>query len=228
MNRYNIFKPIHKGLRALLYDTALILQQTEFADITQWRPAIQKVLLVVKVFESHAYYQNYFILPAIEKFDKQLINEFRNEQQFLHHLISGLNNLIGIFDNTSTDEEKNIAGSAITKAFMDFMIFNLREMAKEESLLNQALWSHYSNRELLSIEQEIIDSIPTAEMAIYGKWMIKGMSDNELVRWLGKLKSSAPEYLYQNLLSFTEIELPSSRWNKIEEAIGVGVEAMVA
>jgi hypothetical protein len=226
MRRYNIFKPVHKGLRALLYDTALILQQTEFTDASQAGAAMDKISLVLKLFESHAYLQDYFILPTIEKFDKPLVNEFRKEQEFARHLVNGINNLVEMFETCHTNRERNIAGSAITKAYMDFMIFNLKEMAKEESLLNESLWRHFSNRELLLMEQEIIESIPASEMAVYGKWMIKGMSDSELVRWFGKLKNSAPEYLYNNLLTLTEMELPSSRWNKIEEA--VGEEAMVA
>ena len=32
MKRYNIFNQVHKGLRALLYETIIKLQQTDFTD----------------------------------------------------------------------------------------------------------------------------------------------------------------------------------------------------
>ena len=35
MSRFNVFNQIHKGLRAMLYDTALTLQQTHFDDAGQ-------------------------------------------------------------------------------------------------------------------------------------------------------------------------------------------------
>ncbi|GAB3332629.1 hypothetical protein GCM10027299_39340 [Larkinella ripae] len=31
-NRYNVFNPIHKGLRGMLFDTAIRLQQTDLAQ----------------------------------------------------------------------------------------------------------------------------------------------------------------------------------------------------
>ena len=53
MKRFNIFNQIHKGLRVLLYDTATVLQQTDFSDAGQTRVALEKVNKVLHMFSQH-------------------------------------------------------------------------------------------------------------------------------------------------------------------------------
>ena len=53
MSRINVFNQIHKGLRAMLYDTALALQQTHFADSDQSDAADKKVRTTAEMIDAH-------------------------------------------------------------------------------------------------------------------------------------------------------------------------------
>jgi len=75
MQRYNGFTLIHKALRALLYDAALTLQQTYFADIEEAEPAIEKVETVLFLFERHAHHEDRFVLPAIVTYEPRLVEK---------------------------------------------------------------------------------------------------------------------------------------------------------
>ena len=52
MNRYNIFYQVHKGLRAMLYETALLLQHTDFTNFDEAEQAIEQLQTVVELFDN--------------------------------------------------------------------------------------------------------------------------------------------------------------------------------
>src|SRR5690606_13695920 len=124
--------------------TALGLQQTNFAESAEAERALQKIELVLNQFEQHAHHEDTYILPSITYYSPWLANEFEKEHTEDHKLSAQLQHLINIFRATTTADEKHVAGSAISKAFTDFLVFNLQHMAKEELVLNQALWLHYT------------------------------------------------------------------------------------
>ena len=219
MQRFNPFNMIHKALRALLYDTALNLQQTYFANNPEAESALQKVEMVLHQFEQHAHHEDTFILPAIVYYNPWLANEFEKEHGEDHRLAQQLKHLINIFRATTTAEEKLTAGSAISKAFTDFLVFNLQHMAKEELVLNQALWLHYTDAEIMELNQTIIANIPAEERAITAQWMMRGINNVEAINWLKMTKRNAPEPEFWKVYSLTKTELPMYRRLEVQEAI---------
>jgi hypothetical protein len=219
MQRYNSFNMIHKALRALLYDTALSLQQTYFADAAEAETALQKVAIAIQQFEQHARHEDRYILPAIEKFEPQLVMEFEKEHEIDEALGKRLQQLLNIFRGTTLAEERVIAGSALVKGFNDFLIFNLQHMAKEESILNQALWAHYTDEELLQINYQIVSNIPDEEKAISSKWMMRGINKMEAINWLKAMKQHAPEPAFWSVYSLVRSELPVHLRIEVQESM---------
>jgi len=219
MQRYNAFNMIHKALRHMLYDTALTLQQTFFADTKEAESVIEKIEAVVHIFERHAHHEDTYVLPAVEKYDAALVQSFEDEHEKDLSLGNMLKNLINIYRHTNFEEERINAGSAISKAFIDFMIFNLEHMGKEEVLINAVLWKNYTDEQLLGINQQIIANISAEEMAYTSQWMMRSINDNEAINWLAGVKTSAPLFVFQSLLTAAEKNLPASRFEKIKEAV---------
>ena len=67
MNRFNSFLFVHKGLRAMLYDASLALQQTDFSMSAEAENALTKVDNVLFVFDHHAHHEDSFVIPMVEK-----------------------------------------------------------------------------------------------------------------------------------------------------------------
>src|SRR5215216_187304 len=77
--RINIFNQIHKGLRALLYDTSLLLQQTDFSNKQEMQMAIDRVTMTADLFDGHAHHEDRFILPAIQEYEPSIVDAFEQE-----------------------------------------------------------------------------------------------------------------------------------------------------
>ncbi len=219
MQRFNIFNMIHKALRAMLYDTALTLQQTYFADREDVRIAFEKMNEVIFAFEQHGHHEDHILMPVIEKYDPETIASFENDHVEDKDMGNKLKHLQNIYNSCSSAEERIITGSAISKSFREYMIFNLEHMQREEIELNELLWNHYSDNELLEINAGIIASIPPQELAMSSQWMMRGINKEEAKRWLISVKESAPDFVFDSLFELTNTCLPVAFREEVRDVV---------
>lgn len=225
MNRYNSFYLIHKALRAMLYYTALALQKTDFSDNAQAAAALANVNDVLFAFDRHAHHEDSFIIPAVAACEPEIAASFKEEHEEDHRLAGYLKNLLNIFDNTYFAEERTICGSAIIKSFTEFVVFNLEHMAKEEMLLNQALWKHYTDKQIIEKHRRLLSTIPPAEMQSSAKWITRAISTADAISWLKHIKETAPEFVFSNLLHIAQEELSELQFAIVLEGIEEEVAA---
>lgn len=226
MQRYNIFNQIHKGLRSMLYDTALTLQQTDFTKSEEAENSFQKVEQVLHAFHSHAENEDRYVLPFVGNVNAALIHEFESEHETDEKLGNKLSELIAIVRAVGNDSELTACGYALQLAFNEFTAFNLYHMNKEEVKINNVLWDNFSDDQIRSLEQEIVNGLPPSEKEAMGRWMLRGISNTEISNWLIAVKNSAPDFVFKNLLSAAEEELSPGRWYAVKEALTEG--AMLA
>lgn len=219
MNRYNSFYLIHKGLRAMLYDAALTLQQTDFSKIEESKNALAKVNDVLFAFGNHAHHEDHFIFPMVEAHEPVLAKSFEKEHVEDHRLSNSLKNLLTIYENALLDEERIVCGSAISKSFVEFMVFNLQHMAKEEIYINEALWKYYTDEQIITESQKLIASIPPAEMQLVAKWMLRGISTTDAIVWMKSIKNSAPEFIFKGLVNLAQSVLSKKQFETIAQAL---------
>jgi iron-sulfur cluster repair protein YtfE (RIC family) len=226
MQRYNIFKQIHKGMRALLYETALHIQHADFWDVEEGDAAVERVEEVVRLFEKHAHSEDTYGFPAIEKYEPSVADAFEQEHVKDHQLGEELISALERYKNADVIVEKAEAGKAIYSSFVKFMVFNLEHMAKEEEILNPIYWRYYTDADLMAITQQIIANISPELMARFSKWMMRGLSNAEISAWLRQVERNAPEVVFKSLFTIAERELPEKRFRLVLEGLTEG--AMVA
>jgi hypothetical protein len=221
--RYNIFNQIHKALRALLYDTALVIQQTDFVDTAEAEQTLAKLQQIIALFDKHAYHEDNFVLPAIHQFEPSLKEAFEQEHIQDHALGQRLTGLMNAWQHAVSTVERTQVGLAIHTAYVEFMVFNLTHMAKEEDIINAALWKHYSDAQIQSLNHIIVSKIPQEEMAFSSLWMIKSLNNQEIINWLKQVRSNAPEPVFRALFNIASDELSPQRWSYIQEVLMEGV-----
>lgn len=210
----------------MLYETATALQQAVFSNAAEAAGIIEKIETVVTAFEQHAHTEDHFVFAAIAAYEPATVAVFEQEHEEDHALGLQLQNWLTQFGCAESPIAKQSIGEELVKSFIQFMVFNLKHMAKEEDIINKLLWRYYTDAELKQITKEITSRIPPHLMMMYSRWMIKGMSNTEITCWLKEIKNSAPEPVWGALLALTEQELPANRWSLVGEALTEG--AMVA
>jgi hemerythrin superfamily protein len=226
MQRYNMFHQVHKGLKALLYETAIQVQHTDFWNIDEGEDIIEKINEVVILFEKHAHSEDGFIFPAVEKYEPAVADAFGQEHVKDHFLGKLLAASMDLYKNAEIITEKAEAGRQVHAAFSKFLLFNIEHMGKEEDVLNPILWRYYTDAELMKITEQIIAAIPLDYRAQYSKWMMRGLNNAEITGWLRGVEKNAPENVFQSLFVTAEKELPERRFRQVLEGLTEG--AMLA
>lgn len=213
--RYNTFYQVHKALRAMLYDTATELQRTDFNNEKEVTSLLANITTVVDVFDKHAYNEDHFVFSAVGQYEPSVVDAFEQEHVRDHELSTQLRTLVNIYRSLETDEEKIELGSALRKAFVDFIAFNLVHMAKEEDIINNLLWRYYTDEQIRAIEKQIISNQTPESTAVVWKWMIRGLSNTEIINWLKAVEKNAPQVVFKNLFLTAEKELPGNRFRQV-------------
>jgi len=226
MQRYNIFNQLHKGLQALLYDTAIMLQQTAFCQGTEGKYAIEKLEILLHLFSQHASVEDTQLLPGLRPFDEPAIISLEKDHQADRVATSRLKGLMQTYERSVSGDEKLEAGKLLTHAYREFLISNLKHMTREEEVLNNILWNRFTDTEIFAIEQNLLSHIPHEELTIYSQWMIRGMNNLEIIAWLKTIEKTAVGPVFQVLFAMAEHELSAIRWQKIQEGLMEG--ALVA
>ena len=223
MQRYNIFHQIHKGLRAMLYETAIDIQHADFWNVEEADEVVERINEVVRLFDKHALSEDRHVFPAVEKYDPAIADAFEQEHVKDHLLGKLLAESISRFQNAPVITQKAEVAKEVQSNYVKFMVFNLEHMAKEEAVLNKILWRYYTDPELMAITRQIINDVPPDYMVQYNKWMIRGMNNGEITKWLKGVERNAPEDVFQSLFATAESELPEKRFRLVLEGLTEGV-----
>ena len=96
-------------------------------------------------------------------------------------------------------------------------------MAREEDVINNLLWRHYSDDQILAIEHDIVSSQSAEEAAFVVNLMMSALSNQEIVGWLKAVEKSAPEFVFNKLIQSAEKQLPHQRFQQVVEGLTEGV-----
>lgn len=217
--RFNTFYLIHKALRAMMYDCAVSIQQTDFTNKAEVNLTVTKIRNVIENFDDHANHEDNFLMPMIVKYKPVIVAEFENEHVTDHRLGKEISGVIDDLNSAATDDERKSCGLKLLYLFNDFMGFNLYHMNKEEDILNNILWKHYTDEEILAMQGRLISSIPPEKNMISVTWMMKSISNNEIIQFLSFQKKIQPEEIYKGLLALAENQVAKERWDLIKSAI---------
>ena len=225
MQRYNIFHMVHKGLRALLYDTAMRIQHTDCWDVEAATGLIGRIRQVIALFDQHAHCEENFVFTAIKKYEPSVADLFEQEHVKDHELGEQLAQVLAAYEDAPVLSGKVAIAPQIGQAFTRFLAFNVEHMAKEEDVLNKILWRYYSDEELAGITNDIIADIPPAILEQMNRWMLRGLNIPEITGWLRHVELKAPDFIYQALLNTAEEVLPQHRFRQVVAGLSEAVSA---
>ena len=147
--RYNIFKRTHKGLRSMLFDAGTKIQQTDFTKAKQVTAAIEIVkandpfiFISLKQRRQLLYHSVVLYAPYIVAMIEQ--TNIKDEK-----LARSIDKLIEQYEELTTKNERISFGLQLQAAFFEFTAAVLQHMNKEETVINELLWSNYTDKQLV-------------------------------------------------------------------------------
>jgi hypothetical protein len=217
--RYNGFLMIHKALRAMLMDMTLELQHANFLNLEKTNALLQKLETVIDTFDVHANHENTLIIPLIQEQNPEIYHQFEEEHEADHELGERLKTAMDALKTEEDATTRLSLGAQILYAFYDFTAFNFSHMNREETILNDVLWKHFTDEKLIKVNQQIVRNNTPEQMQTAAYWMLKGCSNEEIRNWMMGAKKGMPEATFNALIELANRVLPAERSDVITASL---------
>ncbi|MGR4866714.1 hypothetical protein [Caulobacter sp. LARHSG274] len=187
--RWDLYGPIHKGLRLAHSQMLIRLGQ---ADFTHDQSALMADLRThLALGAKHLAHEDRHIHPALER--RAPGAAVALEAQHGHHRrrFAELERSMAKFEGASIPE-RAARGRALYISFVALVAEDFEHMAEEETVVWPQLCALFDDAELAQIEMDIIAALAPDEVIAFMRMMIPAMAPAERASLLGGLKANAP------------------------------------
>lgn len=156
--RMDLYGGIHKALRLFMTRTLGSVGSADPDDPADVAQALALLDRLLGLCELHLKDENDFVHPALERALPGSAARIAGEHQHHVEAIADLRDLAGLVRD-ARDAQRPAALGRLYRALALFVADNFQHMHVEETAHNAVLWAHYSDAELLAIEQALVASI---------------------------------------------------------------------
>lgn len=215
--RYDIYRLIHKGMRAFLTDTLLTIGRMDVAS-PDLQHGLGKLNGLLNFCMSHLEHENEFIHPAMNARQPGSADNMYEHHDHHIQLIRELLNLSQELEQGSPTDKEQVAAKLYRKLAL-FVADNLAHMHEEETENNAVLWQHYSDAEIQAIEQALVASISPQQNAEVMYWMLPAINHGERQEFLLGMREHAPALVFQGVMDIARQHLKRDDWSKLQFAL---------
>ncbi|HEY0818539.1 MAG TPA: hypothetical protein VGD46_07155 [Rhizobacter sp.] len=216
--RFDMYQPIHKGLRNFMADTLSRLGRVDVTDAEDLADALSQVESLLDFCAKHVQHENEFIHTAIRA--RQPAAASRTIDDHAEHLqsIDALHKETrAVYD--ADDAQRHGLALRLYRHLALFIAENLQHMHIEETANNAALWAHYTDEELVAIHDRLLASIGPADMMLGLRWMVPALTPQQRAGMLGEMKAGAPAEVFDAVVDMVRPHLAARDWSKLAGAL---------
>lgn len=178
-SKTDLFTNIHKAIRAVLFETASMLQRGDFADESEKDRILQQLELLFVLLHDHADHEDNLIFPAIERVAPGITDLAEAQHHDYELQMRRLEALMEQLRLSNHPEERIRLGIAINQAFDGFLAFSLIHLKTEEENILPVSLELLSEEELVAIRSRILSSIPPDISAVWMRYMLPSLNFHE-------------------------------------------------
>ena len=226
--RVDMYTGIHKALRACMVDALLALGRVDLDDDAELAGATQRLLELLDFCAAHVRHENEHVHRAMEArgagSSAAVAHEHEEHLAHIEELRAAAQELQGL-----RPALRHVAAGQLYRQLALFVAENFRHMHTEETAHNAVLWARYTDAELEQVHDELIASIPPAEMMAAVRWLVPFMNPAERIGLLSDMRAKAPPQAFDAVLAAARPHLTGNEWAKLARGLGLApVPGLVA
>lgn len=178
-SRHDLYRLVHKALRAAMFDTVLRIGRVDAGDASALEQALEQTQQLLGLLASHIRHENDFVHCAIEARRPggagATADEHRDHLDALHALnleVAGLRD--------APAAQRGPLLHRLYRHLAQFTAEQLLHMHREESQNNEALWALYSDIELAALHRSLLASVEPHTLQQAQRWMARALNPQEL------------------------------------------------
>ncbi|MGA8605069.1 MAG: hemerythrin domain-containing protein [Thermoplasmata archaeon] len=227
----DLFTPIHKAIRSMIYDLGGRLQQTDFAD----RDSSAAVLFdlehefsnavsagcVLCLLHGHAADEEGVPFPAMQTIDAPLVRTLIDEHHEIGRKLATITEMARELSRVELAAERVDKGGRVNRQVNDFFAYYLAHMNKEEATIVPAMKEHFTDEQMRAMRSTIMGGMPKDRFASILRWMLPSLTLDELTGMLLGIKRGAPPELLTFVSGVGAAHVDPARWATVRERVGI-------
>ena len=223
MPREDLFTPIHKGIRSMIYELGTKLQRTDFTNISATEAIISQLkynlksansACIVCMLHQHGEHEEQSVFPQIAPYDSKLVDTLIQE----HVEITRISDeILQLKDNALRIE----MGTRLNRMANSLLAFYLIHLNNEEDTILPLTWKYLTDDLIRAIRTKIQMSLPPEKYAEWMRWIIPSLNINELVGIFSGMKMAAPPQLLEKMMYLAEENLDHGTWNSVKVRVNL-------
>ena len=227
----DLFTPIHKALRCMIYSLGARLQTNDFADVaatTQLVVDLENDFEVARsagcilcVLSGHAVDEQSAIFPHVADFGPELVQSLIEEHHDLMRrelaLARSAHDLLAL----GSPEARVSAGAALNLSANDLFAAYLAHMNREETHLVPLMREHFSDEEMNRMRGAIMGALPRERLFAILEWMLPSLNLTELTRMLSAMKVGLPPPSFGAMTELAAQRVDPDRWRMAKQRVGI-------
>lgn len=199
--RYDLYGPVHKGLRKAQCDLLVRLGNIDFGDARATADLLSDMRGLLVLAAAHLEHEDAHIHDALRARGAVSVDRLDHQHDDHRATFAELESLLASIEATRADE-RSALGRRLYLAFCTYIAHDLEHMHEEETVAAPQLWSQFSDAELMSIENRIVGSLPPEKAMAFMRLMIPAIQPAELAALLGGMKQQAPREAFDAVIEF--------------------------
>jgi hypothetical protein len=226
----DLFTPIHKAIRSMIYDVGGRLQSNDFADLTTSKPLLRDLEheftaalpsgCVLCLLHAHAGDEESTVFPAVSKHDAELVRQLIEDHHALTRRLGVITQMARALQTNANPEERVRSGSALNREANDFFAAYLAHMNREEEKVVPMMREHFTGEQMRAMRSTIMGGMPPDRLAEILRWMLPSLDLAELTMLIGGSKKALPPPMFQGISRLGEQYVPAARWRAVRERVG--------
>ncbi len=217
--RFASYRPIHKAMRQVLFSTSRTVGLADFDDEADVEEALAAVDRMISLLHEHRENEDKYVHPPAESRIPGITEKFvedHDENITLSDEVQGIaRQILG-----AGGADRVALGIELHEKLNAYIGIYLGHLHREETVMQQALWDHFTDEELIAIDMEIVANVPPPVMADFMTEICSSYSRSEIAPILGSIKANAPAEFAQFALKTAEEGLPPRSWEKVKASLG--------
>ncbi|HWC63599.1 MAG TPA: hemerythrin domain-containing protein [Rhizomicrobium sp.] len=216
--RFDIYRNIHMGVRALMMDTLSAVGRMDAEDEDERAPVLAQARFLLAFCRIHLEKENRFVHPAMESRAPGSTGTITADHE--HH--------VRAFADLEADVAAVEAAPAGARAETAFLLYrklalfvgeNFVHMHAEETGNNEILWRTHCDREIVAIEQAIIAAVPAEMKGPVLRWMLPALSPQTRAQLFRLMAPTMPPEAVKGILAMLKAHLRETDWEKLNAAL---------
>jgi hypothetical protein len=227
----DLFTPIHKGIRSMIYDVGVRLQTNDFTDVAaskslladlehEFSTAISSGCILC-MLHHHASDEETAVFPSVSKHDAALVQRFIDDHHDFTRRLETITRMARDLPSKAHPEESVQFGIALNQKANDFFAAYIDHMNREEEKLVPLMRERFTDDQMRKMRDGIMGGMPPDRLASILRWMLPSLNVGELTSMLGGIKASSPPQVLQFISGIAAQRVDPQRWQTVKERVGI-------